>query len=79
MRRVIVYHTQCPVDIRTTLASHLLLTGGSAHLPGLQHRLLFELRRLVASGRYPAHAQNWNFRFLKPPAKPNYTAWLGGK
>ena len=65
--------------MRTTLASNIVLTGGTAHLPGLQHRLMQELKHLVNSGRYTAQVQTWQFRLLQPPAKPNYVAWLGGK
>ena len=47
-----------PVDLRKTLASSILVTGGTAMLPGFIPRLYGELRRAIslppASPRQPA-------------------------
>ncbi|XP_030069939.1 actin-related protein 10 [Microcaecilia unicolor] len=69
---------QCPIDTRKQLAENLVVIGGSAMLPGFQHRLMAEIRYLVEKPKYKATLATKTFRIHTPPAKPNYVAWLGG-
>lgn len=69
---------QCAVDLRKVLAENILLIGGTAMLPGFKHRLLLELKELVQSPKYKDRLAIRTFKFHNPPAKENYTAWLGG-
>ncbi|KAK7103504.1 actin-related protein 10-like [Littorina saxatilis] len=69
---------QCPIDTRRELSENIVVVGGTAMLPGFFHRLKKELDTLAAMPRYKQTLGVKTFKFLKPPAKENYTAWLGG-
>lgn len=69
---------QCPVDTRRELSENITIIGGTAMLPGFCHRLKCELDALAAQPPYRDSLGTKGFRFLKPPALQNYTAWLGG-
>ncbi|XP_028677032.1 actin-related protein 10 [Erpetoichthys calabaricus] len=69
---------KCPIDTRKTLSENLVIIGGTAMLPGFQHRLLAEIRALKEKPKYKQSLSNKNFRIHSPPAKPNCTSWLGG-
>ena len=65
-----------PVDTRKELAQSLLLVGGTTMMPGFKARLNQELKSLLASPKYE-NIKISTFKMFKPPAQPNYTAWLG--
>ncbi|CAL8313212.1 unnamed protein product [Lota lota] len=69
---------KCPIDTRKVLSENLVVIGGTAMLPGFQHRLLAEIRHLVEKPKYRDVLATKSFRLHAPPAKPNCTAWLGG-
>ncbi|KAG7267806.1 hypothetical protein CRUP_003620 [Coryphaenoides rupestris] len=69
---------KCPIDTRKVLSENLVVIGGTAMLPGFQHRLLAEIRHLVEKPKYRDVLATKSFRLHTPPAKPNCTAWLGG-
>ncbi|KAJ8341605.1 hypothetical protein SKAU_G00338960 [Synaphobranchus kaupii] len=69
---------KCPIDTRKALSENLVVIGGTAMLPGFQHRLLAELRFLAEKPRYQPVLATRTFRLHSPPARPNCTAWLGG-
>lgn len=65
--------------MRQCLASNIVVMGGTAMLPGFQHRLLAEVQELATSRpKYRDHLAVKTFKVHKPPTKENYTAWLGG-
>lgn len=54
--------------------------GGTTMLPGFVERLNEELRKGLDLPHYaPLAALKEYLKFHKPPAKANYTAWLGGQ
>lgn len=75
---VLIPH-QCPIDTRKVLSENLMVIGGTAMLPGFLHRLLAEIRLLAEKPKYRDALATKSFRIHSPPAKPNCTAWLGGK
>lgn len=48
-------------------------------MPGFLHRVQTELQHLIREPRYKNVLAIKKFRFHTPPAKANYTAWLGGE
>ncbi|CAH1790732.1 unnamed protein product [Owenia fusiformis] len=69
---------ECPIDIRRVLAENIVVVGGTAMLPGFQHRLLAEVHELVEQQRYRDKLAIRSFKLHKPPSKANFTVWLGG-
>ncbi|KAJ2949630.1 hypothetical protein O0L34_g15555 [Tuta absoluta] len=69
---------QSPIDVRRALAENILVTGGTATLPGLKHRLAAELRYLVSQPPYNEKLWIQEFKFHTAPAHDNSVAWLGG-
>ncbi|XP_063832248.1 actin-related protein 10 [Ostrinia nubilalis] len=69
---------QCPIDARRALAENILVTGGTATLPGLKPRLAHELRYLVTQPPYSERLCVRTFKFHKSPSHENSTAWAGG-
>ncbi|XP_053615567.1 actin-related protein 10 [Plodia interpunctella] len=69
---------QCPIDARRALADNILVTGGTAALPGLRARLAQELKVLVTQPPYNEHLYIQSFKFHSAPAHCNTTAWVGG-
>jgi len=69
---------KCPVDTRRALADNIIITGGTAMLPGFRHRLMSELDDLITLSVYKDNIGVRRFKFHTPPAKENYVAWLGG-
>ncbi|XP_041351944.1 actin-related protein 10-like [Gigantopelta aegis] len=69
---------ECPIDVRRKLAENIVILGGTAMLPGFYHRLRLELYYLMSQLKYRKQLAVKVFKFHKPPAKENYTAWLGG-
>ncbi|XP_015788908.1 actin-related protein 10 [Tetranychus urticae] len=68
----------CPIDYRKTLASNLIITGGTSMLPGFKHRLKMELLFLVKKiEKYSNNIYIDKFMFHPPLCKENYIAWLG--
>ena len=67
------------MDMRLELAENIVITGGTAMLPGFLHRIQLELYDLLKQPRYSNILAIKKFKFHQPPAKANYTAWLGGK
>lgn len=68
----------CPTDSRRTLASNIVLTGGTAIAPGLKKRLSDELHQLVeTSPLYKEKIKFKDFKFFHLPCPPNYASWLG--
>uniref|UniRef100_T1JB17 Actin-related protein 10 n=1 Tax=Strigamia maritima TaxID=126957 RepID=T1JB17_STRMM len=67
----------CPVDIRKTLAENIVVTGGTSMLPGFKSRLKSEINHLLDHPQYKDRLAIKVFKFHRPPAKENYTAWLG--
>lgn len=66
-----------PVDLRKTLASNILIIGGTAMLPGFKKRLVEELNHLAISNELKDKLAINEFKFHVPPCFDNYTAWLG--
>ena len=60
---------QSDMDLRSTLFSNIVLSGGSTMLPGLGDRLLYEVR-----GRAPERTR---IRISAPPERKE-SAWVGG-
>jgi len=60
------------------LAENIIVTGGTAMLPGFKHRLMTELKDLVATPKYRSQLGISTFKFHSPPGRDNYMAWLGG-
>lgn len=69
---------KCPVDTRKELAKNIVLIGGTASAPGLAARLKSELLKLIESDYYKDRLFINEVMFHTAPAKPNFTAWLGG-
>ncbi|GBP70196.1 Actin-related protein 10 [Eumeta japonica] len=69
---------QAPVDARRGLAESVLVTGGTAALPGVKARIAQELRALATLPPYAESIHVRHFRFRTAPAHDNYVAWLGG-
>ncbi len=56
------------------------MIGGTSMLPGFKERLSEELKNALETPRYSALAALKDaIKFHDPPAKANYTAWLGGE
>ncbi|KAG5448357.1 Actin- protein 10 [Clonorchis sinensis] len=69
----------CPLDIRRTLATNIILIGGTVNIPGFAARLLEELDSFLELDEFSnLRALKGTFRIHQPPAEPNYVAWLGG-
>ncbi|VDK21278.1 unnamed protein product [Taenia asiatica] len=69
----------CPIDYRVSLAQNVVCIGGTTMLPGFVERLNEELQKGLDLPHYePLAALKQHLKFHKPPAKANYTAWLGG-
>ena len=60
---------QSDMDLRTTLFSNIVLSGGTTLLPGLGDRLLYEVR-----ARAPERTK---IRISAPPERRD-SAWVGG-
>ncbi|ESO85707.1 hypothetical protein LOTGIDRAFT_210889 [Lottia gigantea] len=69
---------ECPVDTRKQLAENVIIMGGTAMMPGFHHRLKTELYEHLKLPKYQQEYGIKQFRFHQPPAKENFTAWLGG-
>lgn len=69
---------KCDVDARKELAENILLIGGTASIAGIKPRLKNELMKLIKSDYYKDRLFVENIKFHSAPAKPNFTAWLGG-
>lgn len=69
---------KCPKDMRKTLAENIVLVGGTTMVLGLASRLKDELMALLRSDQYNDKLFLKTFKFHSPPAKANFTAWLGG-
>lgn len=67
----------CPIDTRKQLAENIVLVGGTSMILGLKARLFAELKYLLLCEEYAGRLAVTNFKFHTPPAKPNYTCWLG--
>lgn len=68
----------CPLDTRKELAENILLIGGTASAVGIVARLKAELLKLLQSDYYKNRLFINEVKFHTAPAKPNFTAWLGG-
>lgn len=80
----------CPIDTRKKLASSILITGGTAMLPGFKARLIRELKRIESETadnkpdfkddtfqeRY--RSGTYEFRIYTSAIKENCVNWLGG-
>ena len=64
--------------MRKEMAENILLIGGSTMVQGLLARLKAEMIALLKSDLYKDKLFIDCFKFHKAPAKPNFTAWLGG-
>lgn len=69
---------KCPIDTRKELAENILLIGGTSSTMGIKQRLRDELRTLIKSNYYKERIYIDDVKFHNAPAKPNFTAWLGG-
>lgn len=65
-----------PIDCRRSLAENVLVIGGMANLPGLEHRLSEELKHIDKYQRFKRKIPD-NFLFHKPLCPRNYVSWLG--
>ncbi|CDI97718.1 actin protein 10 [Echinococcus multilocularis] len=69
----------CPIDCRMSLVQNVVCIGGTTMLPGFVERLNEELQKGLDLPQYALLAAlKKHLKFHKPPAKANYTAWLGG-
>ncbi|KAL0819148.1 hypothetical protein ABMA28_008403 [Loxostege sticticalis] len=68
----------CPIDARRALSENILVTGGTATMPGLKARLAHELRYLVTQPPYSDRLCIREFKFHKSPTHDNTVAWCGG-
>lgn len=69
---------KCPIDTRKELSENILLIGGTASAPGVTARLRAEMMKLIDSDFYKDRLFIQNVKFHTAPAKPNFTAWVGG-
>lgn len=69
---------QSPIDMRLELSQNIVIIGGTSQMPGFLHRIQMELHDLIKQQRYTNVLALKKFKFHQPPAKANYTAWLGG-
>ena len=65
--------------MRIELSRNIVIIGGTSMLPGFLHRIQLELYNLMKQDRYQNKLAMKKFKFHQPPAKANYTAWLGGE
>lgn len=68
-----------PLDMRRQLADNLFLMGGTTMAMGLTARLKSELLALLKTSMYKDKLFIDTIKFHTVQAKPNFTAWLGGK
>lgn len=67
-----------PLDSRKTLASNIILVGGTTLLPGFKNRFLKDIVHLAQTDhRFKENLHVDTFKIHKPPCKENYVAWLG--
>lgn len=71
------YHAvqACPIDLRRTLLSNIVLSGGSTLFPGFKERLQHDILALAAE-----HHQNLgpSSVHIAAPENRQYLAWIGG-
>jgi len=67
-----------PIDTRKSLASNIILIGGTAMLPGIKKRLLAELKAIANSTKFCTNVGTVEFKIHPLPVKENCMAWLGG-
>lgn len=65
-----------PIDCRRELAANILVIGGIANMPGLEHRLHDELANLNDYERFKRKIPE-KFLFHQPICPRNYVSWLG--
>lgn len=66
-----------PIDCRKALCENILVIGGLANLPGLEHRLAMELANFGSNTKsYTTKPPN-TFKFHKSVCPKNYAPWLG--
>ena len=66
------------MDTRKQLAENLFVVGGCAMAPGFKSRLLNEVKSLLQTSFYSSKLPIESVKMHIPPAKDNYTCWLGG-
>lgn len=67
---------QAPIDCRRVLAENIIVIGGLANVPGLEHRLSGELKKLDKHERYKRNMPI-KFKFHQAICPRNYVSWLG--
>jgi len=67
---------ESPIDARRALAGNIILSGGMAKMPGLQRRLLQEIKNQLLEERYEK-LENLDYRLTVLPCPPNCMSWLG--
>lgn len=65
-----------PIDCRRSLAENILIIGGMANLPGLEHRLYEELKSIDKYERFKRKIPD-HFLFHDCICPRNYVSWLG--
>lgn len=65
-----------PIDCRRSLAENIIVIGGLANLPGLEHRLFEELKSIDKYERFRRKIPD-KFQFHKAICPKNYISWLG--
>lgn len=69
---------RCPIDLRVTLASNIVIIGGGSMLPGFIPRILQEIKTMSSgSVRYEALPYADKFAVHSLPCPANYIGWLG--
>lgn len=65
-----------PIDSRRSLGENIVVVGGLANLPGLEHRLSHEL---INMGKHDSHRRQppISFKLHKTICPKNYACWLG--
>ncbi|KAL1138735.1 hypothetical protein AAG570_008797 [Ranatra chinensis] len=69
---------ECGIDTRKQLAENLFLVGGTVMAPGFKSRFMREVKALLHSPEYCDRLPLNTVKLHNPPAKDNYTCWLGG-
>jgi actin-related protein len=81
--------SKCPIDTRKSLASSILLTGGTGMIPGLKPRLVRELKQLETQVEQLKLTRDekfiekfgkgiYDFKLFNPLVKENCVNWMGG-
>lgn len=77
---------QADLDLRKTLYSNIVLSGGSTLFPGFGDRLLHEVKRLapkevkikISCYLFSRTANFFDLFYISAPPERKYSTWIGG-